>query len=741
MDALSPSKDSRGLIDASEKPLTLSIGDDHHHWPALTPRSASISLISASMPPSSQHSLDVISSATLGLHASSTVAAERELTNVIVGKPSASTMDSGEIADVETSSNSSFVSADDASPKRKSRASSCDLNEKVPNLHGCAIADLPEGHNKEEHAECKIAQAQQNFPARQASLRNRISSGSLVASTLAPAGQNTGFTDFTCPGSLSIMDSRPHSPSPASFSRPRPASLSHHRHVPSPSPSTRTARPATAARAQKTASRIPIPDSKKATLVDIKTRGSSGIPTPEFEASTSFGSRWLDAPDALKILDQGMKRRQLQRTNTNSSGVNGDPSGFADILSSQDTLVAKASISSSPDLTDGPSSSEDHEVATPVGYHALPCTNSYYRTTALKLFDNAITALGKTPPSTSPFTDPLQTIPSQAMLPTFDAECPGEYNELATQSVTPSGLAKQVAHLATALQTHAKSHGTLPESAPSSLLDLLSAYEREDNRFSGGGVEMLNQESRKHLTRTLSLLEGGGGSLQTDVDSETLLRMFGHLKCGLEAPSKTTSFVDNVAAAERYLAQADKPSNAGRVVYSTAKEDSSSPSHGNNETMAATCHDIDQMEGIASKWSNSTSSDKYVDREVTKTVGPKDTPRSIGYPSYVASKATVLVGPSDSGPVTRENGSRGQPFPTMGKRDTGSVRAARETLRHVEGGFQRTTASAESKKSEKFPTPNTKAYDPLGTGQRGRVPSAEKPRHKSDMPTLSKVIS
>ncbi|KAK4543892.1 hypothetical protein LTR36_004666 [Oleoguttula mirabilis] len=689
------------------------------------------------------------------LTASSVKTAAAGFTNVIVGKPSVSAMEAEVLADSMQSS------------------SSTSLHNANASMHDCAtptgIYNLVAGHSND------------SYPARQASLRQRISSGSIASSTFGSKSKLTTLTDFTKSSGNYTEDSRPHSPSPASFSRPRPGSSNHARTLPSPSPTIVTPTPTAekAARAQKTASRIPIPDIKKATLVDIKSRRSSGASTPMSERGPTFGTRRLDAPDTLRILDQGIKRRQLtqlKRTDTNgSTTTNTTCSTRAPYHATTPTL--DESRCSSPEGTCGPSSSDEEEVTTPIdksaGFagHGLKLdysqqSHSYYHDAAVKLFDGAVSALGRPPPSTSPFTGPLQSIPSQAILP-FHTEGPGPpVPAHQKNSAVLTTMIKRFSDLHAAHADHTASYigerAAVPESTRYSLMDILSEYEQEDIRLSREGYTILDGETRMNITRTLSLLEGNGSPPKTDVDNETLLQMFGHLKRGLEKAPRTASVVGNAAAAHRFAAQ-QLNSNAhpqtlapiGLSSQGKCDEDISSSSGKQRPTPDGANDHLPPLEAVASKWSDSTTSDKDLSRTgmspqdrypATKSSQPQPPsrappkpPQSIGYPTRVPSNANALLRSGNYGAATPPAPIRRTSSPTLGKRKPGSVRTARETLDQVRGGFARTTASAESKKMLKMPTPNTKGYSVADGGQRGRVSSAHKPKSKSDGATVPKT--
>ena len=96
--------------------------------------------------------------------------------------------------------------------------------------------------------------------------------------------------------SLDKSDPCPHSPSPASVSQSRPSSIFE---------------------STKTASRVPIPSTKKATVIDVKKGRARTSHVPKLVPS--FGSRHLASPEPSKVLDSGKIRQQLDRMPTNAN--------------------------------------------------------------------------------------------------------------------------------------------------------------------------------------------------------------------------------------------------------------------------------------------------------------------------------------------------------------------------------------------------------------------------------------
>ena len=558
---------------------------------------------------------------------------------------------------------------------------------------------------------------------------------------------------------------RQHTPSPANFSRPkpRPTSILPTR-LPSASPSPIPATTAAVAvtRNQKTASRIPIPDTKKATLIDIRSRRSSDALSAKLEHAKgpSFGRGRLDAPEALKILDQGMKRRQLKRTDTNDS-TKTSATASTRVFAQAETPSLDYDRSSSPDCTNGPSSSDEEEVFTPTdrpnefwaASSGLQRPPSFCVDGIGRFVDKSLESMTRAPPSNSPYTQPLQTIPSQSAFPTSDvkdAALQRSSSKLAAMRKRLSDLQSEHADYTAVFR-----HGPVPESTRVSLIELLNEYEEEDARLSRDGFATLNDDARRHITSTLFTLEGKGDSPTLEVDNETLHSMFGHLRACLEKTPKTASFYENAVVAQKYLDQPESVPQRLHLQHGLRTE----PSPVMHNFQQSTTSSLTPIVPVASKWSESSTSAQdgvsgtdHISPRNTQHIQlgpapsvakpdplrrtPPDAPRSIGYPSRIPDKVNALLGPGDSGvamplPVRRTSS------PTLGKRKPGSVKTARETM--VRGGFARTTASAESKKSSRSPTSTGRPMTALNEMPRGRSPSNEKQRSKSDVAGGTKV--
>lgn len=341
----------------------------------------------------------------------------------------------------------------------------------------------------------------------------------------------------------------------------------------------------TPAKSQKTASRIPLPDQKKATLVDIKTRRTSGIPMPKFDRGLSFGGRRIDSPDPLKVLDHGIKRRQLQRANT--GGSSSTASTVPTRLLGANTPPLDRSKANTPDSTRGSTAEEEEEITTPSdkpthfvkhGYkpkHVSRASGSHYAGATLKVYDEAEVVLGRPPPSNSPFTGPLQTIPSHSTLPLQAiSDCDSLEQDSHPKTVIKPTEFSAFAHRLSVLEDSRDLFAAdrynraslIGSETKSELVELLREAEHEDAFISQCGATGLDAETKAEITSTLGMLEGRCGPRETNVNLDHLSRMFGRLKTGFEKAPKSAAFVEDATVAERFLARresaASKASNA-----------------------------------------------------------------------------------------------------------------------------------------------------------------------------------
>jgi hypothetical protein len=737
--APSPSRNSRTLIDASERPLRLSIAGLERDWPTLKPTSHSTpTLIDTSssydsMPQSKKIPAWLSSSALL-----------------------TSSLSEVTLADETSSQGYRDISGFDSSSPNMARSSM------VSDISSSEIVNASKhsetGGQSIQHQTQDVAAPGKNIahPPRKSSLTSPDSSTSPIErsqSTGSDVSESSGFARAT------FNSSRPYSPSHAKFSRPRPTSLSQIASTLSTPTATSHITPV---RSQKTASSIPLPDQKKATLVDIRGRRVSGIPVPKSDQGLSFGGRRIDSPDPLKVLDHGIKRRQLQRANT--GGSNSTASTVPTRFLGNGTPPVDRSKANTPDSTMGSSSEEEEEITTPSdrpthftkhGYVSRS-SGSHYAGATLKVYDEAEVILGRPPPSNSPFTGHLQTIPSQSTLPlrtlsdrdSLETEPrpkvvikPTEFSTFAHRL----SMLEDSHHLFTSDRYSLES--PIGADTKSELVDILREAEHEDALISQCGAQGLDVETKERITSTLGMLEGRCGPANTTVDLDHLSRMFGVLKTGLDRAPKSAAFVEDVTVAERFLARRESTASdahkylLGKKPPTAFKDDD-------------TASQLSRSKTVASKWSTSTASAKehplpFTDtsssrqntlfEEISPALPPKHLAngnlRSIGYPSTGKAHRVLGTGQQDDG--AQKTAARRVSSPTLGARIPGSVRAAREKARDSAGSRVNKTST---NKAEKLPTPNTKVFKVSKDPPRERLPFAEKLGPRASTKVIRRIL-
>lgn len=493
-----------------------------------------------------------------------------------------------------------------------------------------------------------------DMPGRTLSVRGRAASGSLVSSPRSNRVAGLGdFTKIPSPSRISSRaSSREPSPSPANFSRPRRGSA------------TSSFRP----RSIKTASRIPIADTKKATIVDVKQDRSSISSKIQSADTPRFGSSRLASPEALRVLENGKLRRQMQLEKAEGD-VDHAPLQRITTNASDSSIVPTPSLSysfdTSPEGTTAPGSPEgfvtDGEVQTP-GSRLRPANRATRAMLSNEDVRNMFTSesVTRAPPSKSPFTAPLPTIQSQAILPT-----------------DPAG-------------------------------------------FQDAGEE--------NLVRALSHLEGKGSPPTTEVDHETLRQMFGHLKRGKgDSRAGTSPLHHNAAAAERFLAMNDDGTEENDPPAAGAKQhvvdQNAAPSNRNGSNMVSKWsastpsdkHD-DGILHLHSAGGTAAGGDAVLRRTPSNEIES-----SIGWPSVVPTDL-VPVGQGGSAATASSVGSR-RSSPTLGtRRYQGSLRGVRDGLRAHPPSLRRTVTATRSEKVSRLPTPSSR----LEKVDRGRTVSPNK---------------
>ncbi|KXT08348.1 hypothetical protein AC579_9933 [Pseudocercospora musae] len=720
-----PSNHTRTLIDAMEKPLHVSQQGEGaaREWPTLTPRSVSapeptppsISCHMRSPPSAIPRSISTMSMPPPPPPPRTSPDALKMLENKRTARNSnASVL-------TQHSDDPSFVSAEEpARTTHTPERASTTLPALVPTSHHVTPAP---------HVSASAPTPQ--HPARLQSLAHRPANGNLTQPKRASAA---GIPQPTSSGigapNTPMAQSRGHSPSPASFSRPRPGSGVHVSRLPSLSNDTPRL-------SQRTASRIPIPDSKKATLVDIRT-----LPPPlASEASPSFGARRLISPSALAILDQGTKRR-LQRANTNGSTASTTSSStrILNLDHNNDIQQQRSqSKSSSPGDTFGPSSSDEEEVTTPViEPFRLRNGASLKPERAMHIEDQfnltpgelRFRSLRRAPPSKSPFTGPLQTIHSQATLAMPRSDHSPTKNACVSQSNQFSDLAQRL-HLLKAShagEIHRDDDAATDhqEESQHALRQILEETRSQDQICQDRGMPGLDKETKNHLTQTLSLLEGHGSPTEDNFDHDKLEQIFGQLVPGIKRASRTNTLLNDANAATRFLEAESRDS----VVENRSPLHGNGIAHGesggglNDNTVAELPANEPCQTPAVSKWSDSTPSAQGNSTDLTR----KEPQCSIGYPSSARAPSAArspVVHLSHRRQRDSDFSSRNS-SPTLGHAKGGpeSILAQGSVKRgHKAGeraGFARMTTSAASKKIPRSAGSVSKGLRKPEEVQRGR---------------------
>ncbi|EMC98645.1 hypothetical protein BAUCODRAFT_376493 [Baudoinia panamericana UAMH 10762] len=748
---------NRTLLDAREKPLTISTNVAEFDWPALVPRSASA-------PPA-----DLVNES----HTET-------LRPPMPVEPSTNSDQMNDVARLTSTSDalltdsiclrSSTVFSATTKKPTISRAMSTNASERRTDVTSVLSYDGSEDGRIATSPDGGVTTSRWTAERHERKTSSDMLPGTAELPSKPPSANRSASSNLAVAQSAHVLtDSRPHSPSPASFSRPRPSSAAKGRSLPSPTSTAAIA--AKALRAEKTASRLPIPDTRKATLVDVRSSRTSATSTRKLQLSPTFGRGRLDLPETFKILDQGVKRRQRSQPNQPGHSLTATlshASSASGLHDASECTDADRSFTSTPDQTFATTSSDEEELTTPTTYQPtgyprpnfsvkVHHTQGDYETTALDLFNNAVSALEKSPPSNSPYTEPLQTIPSQVVLPSYSSlEEPGPtartglpreptmvgqpfldvYNDLAGERVIRT------------VQTDPR------DTKASSITDLLDDYAADGGHLSLAMFEEMGEDRKRQFTRTYSLLEGKGTPPRIHVGNEDVREMYSKIMRRIEKSSpKRPSSLDNAAPADTSLAQVGNISVTGT---SNLVFDDVSNCEPTEIFTAFKRHQHDEAElqptetGV-SKWSESTASVKRTSpvaaqapshegttlgrQPVISTFPPRRSPphppQSIGYPTTVPSKAYKLIGPGQSGHVGPAGSShRYNVLPAgHGRHQPGSVKHARDTIDQSMARFARNTSSTQAKRStksaSKMPTPNTKLLEVASDDQRGRVASSE----------------
>ncbi|KAM3425409.1 hypothetical protein BST61_g7355 [Cercospora zeina] len=707
--AVSPSKGSRTLIDASEHPLQMFTDSHAHDWPALFPRSVGAPHqldANASATTSSIPRMISISNSRRGATPDSTVARDG-----VIGRATALT---------NASSHLSFMGAKE-SVAGDTRNETASILETTPRKYGQQDT-APSGF----------------YPPRNQSLAASQSFIDLQSSTDKPLPQLPPLPDFAKEMLTSEYEAHKRNNPPANFSRPIERPSNHTAKPPSTS---------AAPRQQKPTSRIPTLDNKKGRPTRGSTPGLDVASDSLAEDSPSLSGQSFVSPNALIGINRGGVQRRIQRTGTNHSTASDDSPSVRQLNRSY--RIRDHSGSSTPAYTTGASSADEDEPATPVSSPSLPRSSSMAKLTPgdqdtddcdpITPSPPNVPQTRRGPPSTSRHTGTLPTIPSQSVLSPGipvgriprskrfqDYRIPSGYLSSAPRPYRQSSCDGKAAEFG---------HGNNTE-----LKEELNVFSDEDD--DAGSIENELKLSRKpedHPTRTLSQLEGHRPALSESTDSNALFDTFAAPFRPLSTFTRTNTLIVNATAAELFLQRGSVNSEQiGELQEEATEEEAQATSMDEPRDEDLSAPDMPSKwsdeprdedspaPDMPSKWSDSTPSGM-----VSSSRGSQEhSHTSIGYPS--ASRVPSLTAatptaatptaakPSPTPDLTRRNSS-----PTLDSRtqcqqpSTGSVKRAREEIGD-RSGFARTTAAAESKKAARATPPTSKGLGQQVAGVAGR---------------------
>lgn len=426
-------------------------------------------------------------------------------------------------------------------------------------------------------------------------------------------------------------------------------------------------------------------------MIELNRSRTSNASSDQASTPPQFGNRRLVSPGALQILENGTRRRQMLQygRQTSSNDVRSErPATSGSEASTAPTPSLTYSFGTSPDLT-LPSSPEPFvpEVRKSTALNSNPPGRGFaapvHRSGNLQLgppftmpgqdtesdtFDNSGSMLLRAPPSTSPFTPPLQTIHSQALLPTREADSNDDSDE--------DELARTLSHL------EGKSNVPSPD---------------------------VNKQTLNKMFGHLKLGQDGA-----DRNKDTFHQ-------NAAAAEKYLAMNEAADAEPQAVGGSDDTTKIQHVAPATTNHQIHQPalSKWSNSTPS---------DNAASQPSTDTTAQSAVTglRPLgSPPVARKDN-ASIGYPS--TTPATDGRGtPADSPTVPAR-----QSFTMLDVRKPGSVRKARENMQATTPSFARPTQAAQSKRASRQPTPHSKTLIGPETVERGRQVSAKQTGKKVD---------
>ncbi|KAK4989598.1 hypothetical protein LTR50_003064 [Elasticomyces elasticus] len=712
MTTLSPSKDSRTLLDAREQPLRRSPGTpDEEEWPALSPErkpkpSAMMPMQTAIVDKRGQEPRPTVPKSALPRLA-------RSPTMVF-----------------DTSSGST-------TGQLMSKRIRPSLNDPVPPV----LRDP--AHTAIRSPTSSSARPELSGPARTASLRARISSGSIVAADSSAAAKTTGFTDFSRDRRSPSVCSTPtpgqsRIPPPSSFSRPRVMHHSKNQNVtprqvsasprsqpsgslrPSPSsialpqyvdpnePSDTTPR---WSNIQPIASLVPIYEFERAKLVQITNRGTSrpttpipNVPTPKSELPKIWrrdSSPKFDAVNNSSMDDLAEEKQRLATTKR----LTRIPVGNVKAVNHSNPSSRPSTPGSTPSPSDESgqeqtkSKRSGHRVKR-VSSNVLSSSYSGATLTISKDADEIL--LGEESPlqrlcHTQLKRDEIDGCTANTTANrTADAFDTATYSEHSVSRNASEELREDIGPQVELALSHGPTesfpHGML-QTVRAPMSDFFSSAVMQDGALpAGSAVSAVQVAPADEITATLSLLEGNTTiPLTTEVDWPRLAGILG----GSESRESVTS-----TGSDTGDVQSDTQVATDRTVHtepeSQTMKKTDTPAHPRREAPRSPQSEDDQSNVRRTppapgpdvrRYSNAkalnigpTAQTRRASRTVDRvpsnvarpSIPPKDT-QSIGYPSCASRKATAVLGPADAMARQRSPGIS----PITGKRVPTSIAAQR----------------------------------------------------------------
>lgn len=666
--AMSPSKDSRSLIDAAEQPLRVSPGTpDEADWPTLSPVRQQLQHHThfdqprqSGFSPRNTIEFDLVASSLHEMYPNFPLSGLQSHWSVDTPETPASTMPLSnmfnDVAEGHVQPSPSYKTTPGKSGKVQSFMHSMDGRS-------AGLSSLPAFHGQESvvRSPTMMNLSTQDHRPRSISMTDRTSNAVIT-------GPNID-TDEISPDSSQLTedsDTRQHSPPAGSFSQPRIANRR------SSLPGTPITQPSISkngtsrGKHHATASRIPIFDPGQApSIIDIKPRTpvpsapSGSVDSSDRVAIPTFGGCRLDTPADLAALDKDPHPRARRQPSNRTLRKEGAESyRLAKKVSLANMKHQVRRLTPSPIESERPcrrlvlrkSSMTSAESGERPSYRFQPVpggrlSNSFQMST-LKIYDDAHDLImgtrseqAKADLKTAPYhTDDDSPSPSaEASLPdasNMDVELSLSFN--ASDQDTPVAQKTMRANVG----------------------DLLAASEGQGGRAPGATINMHDDETHQQITATLSLLEGSPPQPRpTRDDFLSFVDTYGNkVHRRVQPPS------DQIAARGQ---DDDSRSTGATTPEQTAEttEDVVKPTDPDESSamfeLPGDSHHHSSRRPSDHKPSYMSPTPASEARRVTKSLARDE--KSTTFPSRVSSKASRVLGTGDNDPMPRKGFSRRTP--------------------------------------------------------------------------------